>query len=812
MNNFFSIRHTHFNLCDDTIFIVEAWLINHTKLLIRYGETMCPFEVEYLDNINESTVGRFVRLTIQLPAELSVGQDLVFSMVNEDDEQVLTELSTEILLPQRTSQLVFIDKQEVDYKKKVLKVEGWKVSAAAMTITVEDDQKKDLSANIELTRRRDIVSLFPDNPFPEETGFTMEIPFDKQVKIYLRFYSINGELVKEFLVSKTLHQIKRLKSNYNKFQRYLADEGLSATLNRVQGKVMRTLKKETFGPISYKDWLKKNQVTEKELAMQKEHVFKLRPKISIVVPLYKTPENFLVELIDSFKNQTYANWELCLSDGSGPDSPMEDSLGRLAASDDRIKVIYTKRQMHISENTNVAITIATGEYIAFADHDDTLSPNALYENVRAINEDPTIDVLYSDEDKLAIDGSLVEPHFKPDFNLDLLRSFNYITHFFVVKKELAETVGPLDSTYDGAQDYDFIFRCVEKAKNIHHISKVLYHWRISEESTAVNPESKNYAVEAGRLAIEAHYNRIGIKARVIAGKQFGTYRTIYSLDSEPLVSVLIPNKDHIKDLKKCLDSLEKVNTYKNLEYIIIENNSIEQKTFDYYDTLKDTNDKVRIVEYKGHFNYSSINNFGVQYSTGELLLFLNNDVEIINPESIKELVSYAIRPDVGAVGARLYYPDNTIQHAGVVIGMGGIAGHVFVNQTADFTGYFNRSMVAQNYSAVTAACMMVPKKAFIEIDGFTEELEVAFNDIDLCLKLRSKGYLVVYNPFAELYHYESKSRGAEDTPEKIERFQGEIKIFENRWGSILVSGDPYYNPNLTLKSQDFSLKNIDVKR
>ena len=532
------------------------------------------------------------------------------------------------------------------------------------------------------------------------------------------------------------------------------------------------------------------------------------PKISIVVPLYKTPEKYLDELVDSIRRQSYENWELCLSDGSGPDSPLDALLEKYQAMDCRIKVVRNDQPLHISENTNAALGIATGDYIAFADHDDLLAPNAMYEVAKAVNEKNAPDVMYSDEDKVSVGGKHMHHNMKPDFNIDLLRTVNYICHLFVVKAEMIQRVGMLRPEFDGAQDYDFIFQCVEATDRICHIPKVLYHWRFFEGSTAENPQSKLYAFEAGRRAIEAHYERVGIRAKVLDGEYLGLYRTKYIRAYDPLVSIIIPNKDHIPDLERCMKSIDEHSTYRNYEYIIVENNSEQEETFAYYKKLEAEKPNVRVVYWDREFNYSAINNFGETFARGEYLLLLNNDIEAINDDWMEEMLGYCMRDDVGIVGARLYYDDDTIQHAGVVIGFGGIAGHCFVQQKRGYTGYCHRIICAQDYSAVTAACMMVKKSVFEEVGGLTEELAVAFNDIDFCLKVRKTGKLVVYNPYAELYHYESKSRGLEDTPEKVARFNREIAVFEKRWPEILRDGDPYYSPNLTLESQDFSLRRI----
>ena len=424
-----------------------------------------------------------------------------------------------------------------------------------------------------------------------------------------------------------------------------------------------------------------------------------------------------------------------------------------------------------------------------------------------MNQDQTIEAIYTDEDKISMDGKEhFQPHFKTDFNIDLLRSVNYICHLFVVKRSLFEKVGLLNHEYDGAQDYDFVLRCAEQAVNIRHIPKILYNWRAHKDSTAENPESKRYAFEAGIRAIQAHYDRCGIDAEVSAEQLNGIYRSKYRLKEQPLVSVIIPNKDHTEDLDKCIRSIEEKGTYKNIEYIVIENNSEKKETFAYYEKLQAENPKVKVVFWEREFNYSAINNYGVGFAKGEYLLFLNNDTEIINPDCIEELLGYCMRDDVGIVGARLYYEDDTIQHVGVIIGLGGVAGHTFVGEPKDSLGYFGRIVTAQDYSAVTAACLMTKRKVFEKVNGFEEKLAVAFNDVDFCLKVREAGYLVVYNPYAELHHYESKSRGLEDTEEKVLRFQGEIRTFQYRWKEILNEGDPYYSPNLTLDKTDFSLR------
>ena len=431
----------------------------------------------------------------------------------------------------------------------------------------------------------------------------------------------------------------------------------------------------------------------------------------------------------------------------------------------------------------------------------------MYECVAAINKDRSIDVIYTDEDKISMDSKeYFEPVFKPDFNLDLLCSVNYICHLFIFKRSLYDTVGGFNKEYDGAQDHDLILRYCEAAKNIHHVPKALYHWRSHAASTAMSAESKLYAFDAGCKAVQAHYDRMGIPAKVEQDTFYGTYRTVYNWGKEPLVSIIIPNKDHTDDLDKCIKSIDARSSYKNIEFIIVENNSTEPETFEYYKSIENRPD-VKIVRYETPgFNFSAINNCGAKAASGEMYLLLNNDTEIINENCIKEMVDVCLRPDVGICGSLLYYPDNTVQHAGVVMGIGGIAGHTFVGLERSEPGYMFRAVTTQDLSAVTAACLMVRKDVFEEVGGLTEELAVAFNDVDFCMKVRDKGYLVVYNLHAELYHYESKSRGYEDTGEKVARFNSEVEKLEKLWPDILEKGDPYYNPNLSILDGWYRLK------
>ncbi len=557
--------------------------------------------------------------------------------------------------------------------------------------------------------------------------------------------------------------------------------------------------------VDYEEWYKNHKPTMEELQQQRDIKFEYEPRISILVPVYNTPEEFLKQMIQSVRKQTYSNWELCIANANPANETVAEILRISSAKDERIKVKDVPENEGIAQNTNAALEVATGDYIGLLDHDDLLTPDALYEVVRAINENDRPQVLYTDEDKVTMDLSEhFQPHMKPDYNKDLLRSNNYITHFFVADRILVEEVGGEDGEYNGAQDYDLILKCTERAKGIAHIPRILYHWRVHKASTADNPASKMYAFDAGKRAIEDHLKRCGELGEVSHEKDLGFYRVRYQVQGNPLVSIIIPNKDQVESLEKCLKSIEK-SSYKNYEIIIVENNSTEDETFAYYKKIE--SDKIRVVYWPDEFNYSAINNFGVKHARGDYLLLLNNDVEVITTDWLEELIANCQRKDVGIVGARLYYPDDTIQHAGIVIGIGGVAGALFVGMPRMFTGYLHKAAIQQDLSAVTAACMMVKRSVYEELGGLEEELKVAFNDVDFCLRAREKGYLVVYDPNVELYHFESKSRGTEDSKEKVRRFQNEIEYMRSHWLELLKKGDPMYNPNLTLTKWDYSLRN-----
>ena len=812
----FEVTKDRFHLQDPCCYVLQGTWPKEAKMRACLDNSEVKAEIKRLEMVSalerfkdpDLMRGERITATVQLPESLEGYHKLTVYADMSDKTIPWFSVPVKELEKRKGRPQFFIEEEKV--QQGFLRIRGWAIAAEPVKIQIFDEDKKKIQAEILRTERVDVEQLYEEYEemgIHDKTGFFAELTNLKGKILYVVFYAGDKKSVHIVHLNPAVVLQKKVQKYAEKGLRYWRNQGSRALVDKMISKVKTASTRE----IPYQKWIIRHLPGNKELEKQRREKFDYQPKISIVVPLYKTPEKYLLQLVESVKAQTYPNWELCLSDGSGENSPLTSFLKSLEAGDERIKVAYNEQALQISENTNAGIEIATGAYIAFADHDDELTPHALFECVKALNKDRKIRLIYSDEDKMSMDGhKFFQPHFKPDYNPDLLCTVNYICHLFVVQREILDQVGTFRKEFDGAQDYDFIFRCVEAVdpSEIYHVTKILYHWRCHEDSTAENPESKTYAFEAGKRAIEEHYHRTGIRAEVYQGEFLGLYRTRFLRDYDPLISIIIPNKDHIEDLKRCMDSIDQKSSYKNYEYIIVENNSTDEKTFQYYKNLEKENPKAHVVYWDKEFNYSAINNYGATFAKGEYILLLNNDTEIINETCLEELLGYCMRSDVGAVGARMYYEDDTIQHAGVVIGFGGIAGHCFVLQPRGTTGYCHRIICAQDYSAVTAACMLVKKSAFDEVGGLTEELAVAFNDIDFCMKLREAGYLIVYNPYAELYHYESKSRGLEDTPEKVARFNKEMQIFERRWPDILRNGDPYYNPNLTLKSQDFSLRRI----
>lgn len=596
-----------------------------------------------------------------------------------------------------------------------------------------------------------------------------------------------------------IHKLSRI---FYHIKRYGMIRTIKKIIGRIflLGKVNRQSAKQL-----YQTWIVQNEPADEELENQKKHKFAKQPKISIVVPLYNTDENFFLELLNSVLVQTYSNWELCFADGS---QERNDTIYAMCSRCSKVRYRFLGENKGISENTNLAIEMAQGDYIAFLDHDDTLPPFALYEIVKTINDKPETEFIYSDEDKIDEKGERFDPYFKPDFSPETLECHNYITHFVVIKKTLLDQIGKLNSQFDGAQDFDFVLRATENTKHIDHIPKVLYHWRAHQKSTAKVADTKNYAYEAGVKVIAEHLKRTGKEAIVKnPGEVPGIYQVKYAVKGKPKVSILIPNKDYYQGLKKCLKSILTLTTYENYEILILENNSTEKETFAFYKTIQQ-NPKIRVLECKEkEFNYSKIINFGVKNATGDFILQLNNDTKLLTPDWLEILLGYAQNKEIGAVGARLYYADKSIQHAGIAYGIAGKAGNLLVGLPYGTHDPFGREAATRNVAAITGACLFCRREIYDEVGFMAETLfKVAFNDVDFCLKILEKGYRVVYNPYIELIHYESKTRGYEDTPEKKARFEEETQNFQTKWNHLLQKGDPYYNPNLSHADGNFKCR------
>lgn len=702
----------------------------------------------------------------------------------------------------------YIDEFSYNEETKTYQVKGWAFSyeKEPITFSILNAAGKEVEFDYKSKGRVDLYSLSMVDEDQIDCGYTIKwkgnakekYSFVLKTKNYQSKEILQEKRSSQNVLSKVPKLFKML--SYQHFKngfRILKKKGFSGVIDRiVHG---------SSNWAEYDEWFNATKVTKEELERQRNTEFEFAPMISIIVATFNTKEEYLKEMIDSVRNQSYSNWQLCIGDGSTNDS-VEKYVKEHYGDDSRIVFKKLEKNYGISGNMNGALELVTGDYVGLFDHDDLLTPDCLYEFVASMQE-VHHDCVYSDEDKLNDKTKKFEdPHFKPDFSIDLLCSHNYITHFFVVNMDIVRKVGGMRSEYDGSQDHDFIFRCVEQANSVHHVPKILYHWRMHPLSTAMDPESKMYCYTSGKKAIESHFKRIGIDATVemLPRPLYGMYHCKYTVKDHPLVSILIPNYNHKDLLKGCIESLMNVNTYSNMEIVIVENNSTEQEIFDYYKELEETYSNVKVIYYEGDFNYSKINNYGVKYTHGEYILFLNNDTKVIEPDSIEDMLGVCQREDVGAVGAKLLYEDDTVQHCGVVVGYHGYATAAFSLIDRNDFGYMGRPRVSWDVSAVTAACLMTKREIFDEVGGFDEDFKVACNDVDLCLKIRSLNKWIVEDVFSVWYHYESKSRGLEDTPEKQARFQSEIARFQKKWPEILKNGDSFHNPNFDLDKGPFT--------
>jgi GT2 family glycosyltransferase len=560
--------------------------------------------------------------------------------------------------------------------------------------------------------------------------------------------------------------------------------------------------------LPYQRWLVGNRLRPTDIARISELTARMRtrPLISVLVPVYDPPEDFLRAMLDSVVGQHYRNWELCIVDDASTQPHVRLIIEEYAAKDDRIRPLYRSENGHIAAASNDALALARGEFVALLDHDDTLAPEALFEVAFALDGDPA-DIVYSDEDKIDGEGTRSDPYFKPDWAPDSLLARNYVSHLGVYRTSLVREIGGFRAGFEGSQDYDLVLRASERTRRILHIPRVLYHWRVSAHSTAGARDQKGYAQRAAVRALEEALARRGEPGRVVEDAEVpGIYSIRYEVRTPELVSIIIPTRDHAEDLERCLRALFEASTWSHFEVVLLDNGSTEPATARLLAAWQAREpERFRVVRYDVPFNFSTINNHAVTHARGRYLLFLNNDTEAITPDWIGAMVEQAQRPSIGAVGAKLLYADDTVQHAGVVIGLGGVAGHSHKYYPASAPGYFYMLQTVNNYSAVTGACLMVRREVFEQVGGFDAELAIAFNDVDLCLRIAAAGYYNVYLPHVQLYHYESKSRGMEDTPEKMARFLREQRTMQRRWHTADVP-DPFYNLNLTLLTEDYAIR------
>ncbi|WP_392887956.1 glycosyltransferase family 2 protein [Eubacterium limosum] len=803
----YAVQNIQLDMLNDEV-IIYGWGLNTlTKRPLNYslGESTRKIRIEtqYLPQINKSyQVSNEEKLGFVLHVE---GIQPVEWLVLSTQEGIKLPVKLPATMNRDINYSIDSVKREDD--SKTIVVRGWGFdNSTKEKLDLFIINKNSEGVTFKREMRNDVNSYW-GSPLDKKYGFEIifdESWFDYKNKIKIKFRSKDKEIVTKVDIRKSIDFSEKnemtLMQNVKRGYHYLKENGLKSTISRIKLEWI-----ERFGN-RYEYWIEKNEIYNNEVMKKAIASMEYKPKISVITPVYNVEERLLIECIESVQNQSYENWELCLVDDNSSKMCIKPLLEKYMQMDDRIKCIFREENGHISVASNDGLKIATGEYIALLDNDDVLASFAFYEIIRALNEEPDIEFIYSDEDKIDTKGNRSKPFFKPDWSPDTLLSQNYICHLSVIKKTLVDEVCGFAVGLEGAQDYDLILKCTEKAKKIRHIPQILYHWRTIEASTAENPEAKLYAFDAGRKAIENALERRRIKAKVYNGVSLGTYVVQYAVEEKPNVSIIIPTKDHSDDLKKCIDSVIKTAEYDHYEIIIVDNGSKEEKTFTLLDNYtKILKGKFSVLSLNIPFNYSKLNNEAVKMAKGDYIVLLNNDIEILTKNWIEIMLGYSMQAHIGAVGAKLYYPDNTIQHAGVVLGVGGVAGHSHKGYPKKNPGYFSRLNIPSNYGAVTAAFLMINKRKFLEVGGLDEvNLAVAFNDVDLCIKLLEKKYFNVWLPQIEAYHYESKSRGSDNNGENLQRFLNENIYMKERWGKYLVH-DPYYSPNLTLKREDYSI-------
>lgn len=703
--------------------------------------------------------------------------------------------------------IVYIDTIQQDKKQKSHLITGWALDPVTKTVPKMSIASAHDHVTIQSVYRSDVI-MAQKLSGNLEAGFQLEVTRSAS-PLEIVFQSGEQKRIETIDLTQSYPAIPGRETNWQKqvqnmkrVVRYYQKNGLKATLNRMKKQQVKQQEED------YPAFLAMHEQWDVEEIRLEIAAFSYQPKISILMPVYNVEEEWLTKCIQSVQGQFYENWELCMSDDASTDPNVKPLLEKFVAQDERIKVVFRQENGHISKATNSALEIATGEFCALLDNDDELAPIALYEVVKTLNENPELDLIYSDEDKIDMQGNRFDPAFKPDFSPDLLLGTNYISHLGVYRTTILHQINGFRVGYEGSQDYDLVLRFVEQTtpKRIAHIPKILYYWRILPTSTAADQSTKGYAFDAGLKAVQDALVRRNIKGTATHAAGNGLFDVHYEILKEDLVSVIIPTKNGYDDMKRCLESIVEKTTYPNYEIVVADNGSDDVRMKELYEHYKNIlGEKFNVIDLPIPFNYSRINNLAAKEANGTYLLFLNNDTEVITKDWMSKMVSFAQFERIGCVGAKLYYPNHTIQHAGVVLGMGGAAGHPHHTYPRGDFGYFGKLEINVNYSAVTAACLMIRAKDFHELNGFNEELTVAFNDVDLCLREQALGRDNLFLHGVELFHFESQSRGYENTPEKQARFEKETAYMYSKWGN-LIENDPYYNLNLTRTGGNFSLR------
>lgn len=819
-NNFeYSVDEIHyFSYETKSLILFCGWCFHASQAPLQYHVNINGSEVEckvglvdridivqqYLGQTNGLDVGFFVSALVEgdiHSAELTVSCHRDTVHLQKIKEKTLQSIKREGPVCYRIGGYIPSD----GLNKHIHLNDGWAFAFDGSTIEfgVENNKHQLIESNFRILDIDAFYQMGLLNDSNKHCFFHLSFKDDGDSPYYLTFYNdhIHQSVeINESILSQSLHTWYSYLSKINpdlihKGYRYLKDNGVKNLFRKI-------VKGEGPDALDYNNWTRHFDCTKEELEKQLSHQFAYTPKMSFIVATFNTPVVFLKEMIDAVANQTYPNWELCIADGSSSSVVMD--YIRDHYQDERIKTVSLDKNYGIAGNMNQAIQIATGDYIGLYDHDDTVTPNALFEFVKVLNEHPEVKMIYSDEDNINTNGTLrMRPHFKSDFNPDLLRTNNYICHLLFVKSNLVKELGGLRSEFDGAQDFDFVLRLMDilKPSEIYHVPKVLYHWRIHENSTAGNPDSKSYAFDAGKKAVAAYHERNHVDAEIVNLQQQGYYRSIYHIKSHPKVSIVVYNTDHIENLKRCIESVENNSGYDNYEIILIDNNSQKEETFEFYQKLESTYANLRIEYWKKADNYSSINNYGAQFATGDYYIFLDNNVQVFESSWIETMLGYCMRKDVGIVGAKLLYPDDTIHHAGLLLRVEDVVGRAFYKFSNHSPGYAGRLMASQDLSAVSGECMMVKASVFNQLGGFDCDFQTSFNDVDFCLRVRDKGCLVVFASDCQLYYLGSTLQDG-----KMKYNQADLSLFRERWNSILQKGDPYYNPNLTVTKTDYSIK------